>query len=507
MITLISPPGFKSFSGLQTHDPNPSLGLAYIAGALKAAGLSYTVIDAAGSALDQIRTYTPRPDFMVQGLLPEEIAHRLPRETRIVGITCLFSSLWPIVREIARIVRQARPGVLLVLGGEHGTAVPEYSLRDSVFDVIVLGEGEVTAVELFRRHLGGQSYTDLPGIAYLDAESRFVATGLSPRQREIDEIALPDWDSFPIEEYIGKNQQNGLNMGRSMPILATRGCPYECTFCSNPTMWTKRYVMRSAGKVVDEIELYVRKYHVSNVDLQDLTAVVNRHWALEFSQELIKRGVNVTWQMPSGTRSEVFDAEVSDLLYRSGCRALSFAPETGSPELLELTKKRVDLERMLQAMRIAVRRGFSLSCFLVIGFPGETRETLNATLRLVRRMAVLGIHEISIGKFVPYPGSALFRRALADGQVQLDDNFFITPMDMFSKKAPSFCDLPAAKLYRWMIWLYANFFFISFALRPFRSLRILLKAVLTGREETRYAKWLVDRLHTRRRWRRMASST
>jgi hypothetical protein len=80
-------------------------------------------------------------------------------------------------------------------------------------------------------------------------------------------------------------------------------------------------------------------------------------------------------------------------------------------------------------------------------------------------------------------------------------------MDMFSKKAPSFCDLPAPELYRWMVWLYANFFIISFALRPFRPLRIVLKAILTGREDTRYAKWLVDRLHTRRRWRRMASST
>lgn len=507
MITLVSPPGVKSFSGLQTHEPNPSLGLAYIAGALKAAGLRYTVIDAAGEALEKIRKYELRPDFMVQGLLPEEIAERIPQETRIIGLTCMFSSLWPVVREVAQAIRRSFPDALLVLGGEHGTAVPEFSLRESAFDVIVLGEGEIAAVELFRRYLEGRPYQDVPGIAFIERGGRFVSTGLSPRWRNVDDIPLPDWDSFPIEEYIDKNQQNGLNMGRSMPILATRGCPYECTFCSNPGMWTKRYIMRDPVKVADEIELYVKKYRVSNVDLQDLTAIVNRQWAIDFSKQLIDRGIKVTWQMPSGTRSEVFDAEVSDWLYRAGCRALSFAPETGSPELLELIKKRVNLEKMLEGMRIAVRRGFSLSCFLVIGFPGETRSTLRSTLKLVRRMAFVGIDEVAVGKFVPYPGSALFRQALAEGKIQLNDDFFTSPMDIYSKRAPSACDLSSRELYWWMIWLYANFFLLSFALRPFRPLRVMLKAIFTGREDTRYAKWFVDRLRTRRRWRRIASET
>lgn len=505
MITLINPPGFKSFSGLQTHAPNPPIGLAYIAGALKAAGLPYHVVDAAGEALDKIRRYPKREDFMVQGLFPDEVVQRVPAETRIIGVTCLFSSLWPITRDVAAHLRRRFPHALFVLGGEHGTAVPEHVLATSEFDVVVLGEGEETAVELFRAALEDRSFRDIPGIAFLE-NGKLIHKGLSPRKKQVDEIPLPDWDSFPIEAYISTDQMNGLNMGRAMPLLATRGCPYQCTFCSSPSMWTQRYVPRNPEAVVNEIELYVGKYRASNIDFQDLTAIVNRRWAIEFSRQVVERGLNITWQMPSGTRSEVFDAEVADWLYRSGCRALSFAPESGSPEMLEKIKKEVNLDRMLEAMKTTVRRGFNLSCFIVIGFPEETRETLRQTVRLIRKMALLGVDEVSVAKFVPYPGSELFRRLHSERKIELSDEFFITPMDIFSSKAPSYADTVSARQLYWtMIWMYLNFFVISFLRRPLRPLRIISKAILTGREESRYAKWIVDRIYIRRRWRRLAS--
>jgi radical SAM superfamily enzyme YgiQ (UPF0313 family) len=505
MITLVNPPGFKSFSGLQTHVPNPPLGLAYVAGALKAAGLPFHVIDATGEALDRIRPYPTCPDFMVQGFLPDEIVDRIPPSTRLVGITCLFSSLWPLTRDLAARIRARRPDAVLVLGGEHGTALPDLVLTTSAFDVVVLGEGEETAVGLFRAVLEGRSFHDLPGIAFVQ-DGRVVNTGLSPRTKQVDEIPLPDWDAFPIESYIAADQMNGLNMGRSMPLLATRGCPYQCTFCSSPNMWTQRYIPRNPKAVADEIELYVRKYRVRNIDFQDLTAIVNRRWAIEFCRELVDRGLNITWQMPSGTRSEVFDEDVTAWLYRSGCRALSFAPESGAPAMLARIKKQVDLDHMARAIRTTVRRGFNLSCFFVIGFPDETAETLKQTRRLIRRLARLGVDEISVGKFVPYPGSEMFRRLLAGGKVRLTDEFFITPMYMFSAKSPSFSEAVSTRRLYWnMVGMYASFFLLSFLCRPLRPLRIIAKAILTGREESRYAKWLVDRLYARRRWRRAAA--
>lgn len=504
MITLINPPGLKSFSGLQMHTPNPPLGLAYIAGALKAAGVSYSVIDATGEALERIGVYPTRTDFMIQGLGFADIAERIPADTRIIGLTCMFSTLWPLSRDLAVYLRNRFPETLIVLGGEHGTAVPELVLRSSPIDIIVLGEGEETIVQLASAVAVDSPWHQIAGLAYL-ADERLENNGLSARIRNIDDIPLPDWDSFPIEEYISRHQINGTNLGRSMPLLSTRGCPYQCTFCSNPGMWTTRYIPRDPMKVVDEIELYIKKYNVANVDFQDLTAVVKRRWVVEFCNELIRRNLNITWQMPSGTRSEVFDEEVADLLYRSGCRALAFAPESGAPEILEKVKKQVNLDHMLAAIRTAVRRGFKLSCFIVIGFPDDTSATLRKTLRLIRRMAVLGVHDVSVTKFVPYPGSDLFRHLQQEGRLDTDDDFFLSPMDYYSKKSRSYSECISSKhLYFWMVLLFTNFYVISFACRPFRTVRILLKAVVTGTEETRFAKWLNDILFVRRRWRRVA---
>jgi radical SAM superfamily enzyme YgiQ (UPF0313 family) len=478
--------------------------LAYIAGALKQHGIAYAVIDGTGEALDAISQYPQRADFMIQGLSFDEIAARIPADTRIIGLTCMFSTLWPLTRDLAARIRERFPEALMVLGGEHGTATPELSLRSSAIDVVILGEGEETFLALARAILDGQSWRDIPGIAFLD-EGLCRNNGLSARNRNIDDIALPDWDSFPIEDYISRHQINGINLGRSMPLLSTRGCPYKCTFCSSPNMWTTRYIPRSPSKVADEIALYKSKYGIVNVDFQDLTAVVKRRWVVEFCQELIDRKLDVTWQMPSGTRSEVFDEEVADLLYRSGCRALAFAPESGSREILDKIKKQVDLDHMMTAMRIAVKRGFKLSCFIVIGFPDDTPVTLGQTLGLIRRMAVLGVHDVAVSKFVPYPGSNLFKRLQQEGRIAVDDEFFLSPMDFYTRKAPSYSQhLTTKYLYFMMLWMFTNFYIISFACRPFRTARILLRAMVTGTEETRFAKWFNDVLFVRRKWRKLA---
>jgi len=488
------------------HTPNPPLGLAYIAGAVKQAGFLCTVIDGTGEALDSISQYPDRTDFMIQGLSLEKIVARIPPETRIIGLACMFSTLWPLVRELAKSIRHHHPDIPIVLGGEHGTAVPDLVLRHSPIDAVVLGEGEETFISLIRKVIEGQEWRNLPGLAvHQDGEVR--NNGLSVRIRTVDELPLPDWDAFPIEQYISRHQSNGINIGRSMPILSTRGCPYQCTFCSNVNMWTTRYVTRDPVKVVDEMELYHNKYNIINFDFQDLTAVVKRQWVVAFCNELIRRDLTITWQMPSGTRSEVFDEEVADLLFKSGCRALAFAPESGSAEILRSIKKQVDIEHMLKAMKIAVKRNFRLSCFIVIGFPDDTPETLRLTLSLIRRMALIGVHDVAVTKFVPYPGSILFRQLQQDGVIQLDDRFFVSPMDFYTSKAPSYSPaLTAKRLYWTMLWFFTNFYVLSFLCHPFRTARILLRAVLTGTEETRFAKWLNDVLFTRRKWRKLSKS-
>jgi len=270
-------------------------------------------------------------------------------------------------------------------------------------------------------------------------------------------------------------------------------------------MWTQRWYPRDPKLVADEIELYMRRFRATNFNFQDLTAIIKRQWIIDFCNELIGRGLKITWQMPSGTRSEVFDDEVADLLYRSGCRALAFAPESGSPEILKIVKKQVHLDRMLVSMLAALKRELKLSCFILIGFPDDTKETINQSLKLIRKMAVLGVYDVAVSKFVPYPGSELFKRLHNEGRFKLDDEFFLWPMDFHTDRVPSFVDgMTNGQLYRKMIWMFTNFYVISFACHPARTARALVKALFTGVEETRYAKWFIDFFFTRPHWRRLA---
>ncbi|OGS41797.1 MAG: hypothetical protein A2506_13355 [Elusimicrobia bacterium RIFOXYD12_FULL_66_9] len=502
---MISPPGIKTFSSIQMQTPNPPIGAAYIAGVLKQAGIPCRVIDAVGEGIDSISAYPARPDMKMQGLSYEQIVERIPADADIIGFSCMFSTLWPITRDLARAVRERFPRALLVLGGEHGTAVAENALRSSAIDMVVLGEGTETVLDVVSARRSNpdsrEHWAGVKGIAYLDAEGRFHDNGLSPRRRAVDEIPLPDWDSIPIREYIDRHQINGANIGRSMPLLATWGCPYKCTFCSNPGMWTQAWIPRSPKLVAEEMALYKKKYDVTNFDFQDLTAMIQRRWILEFCRELIDRKLGVTWQLPSGTRAEVFDTEVAERLYAAGLRLLSFAPESGSPTMLKLVNKQVDLEKMLGSMRIALGVGFKLSCFIVIGFPGETKETLRETMALIRRMALLGVHDVVVSKFVPYPGSQLFRDLQAGGRLKLDDDFFIMPMEFYTSRAPSFAEaITSRRLYFTMLWMFFNFYALSMLIRPWRILEAFT-GVLTGREETRLAKWVNDILVVRQSWR------
>lgn len=501
MITLVTPPALKSVKGLQMQTPNPPIGVAYLAGTLKRLGYPYHVVDGLGEGIDQIRVYNVRQDFRIQGLSIEAIVERIPAQTKYIGLSVMFSTLWPVSLELLHAIRRKFPAAVIIVGGEHVSAVPEYCLRNAPINYTVHGEGENVLLALLDALDNGKPLSEVPSIGYLDSTGSFVRSSGVTRETNVDGFARPDWDSIPIENYISNGQLNGVNRGRSMPLITTRGCPFACTFCSNTNMYLPRWIPRNPVDVVDEMEEYVNKYKISNFDLQDLTAFVRKSTIVEFCNEVIKRGLKVTWQLPSGTRSETFDEEVADLVYRAGCRNLAFAPESGDPEILKSVKKQVKLDNLEKAAKIAVKRGLSLSVFIVIGFPKDSPESMKKTLRFLRRMATIGVQDCVVSKFVPYPGSPLFKDLQASGKLALDNEFFLTPMDFYTKGSDSYCDgLTSRQLYRWMLYLFLNFYILSFITHPLRTARIMLKAVFTGYEETRYAKFLNEKIYTRTKW-------
>ena len=165
-----------------------------------------------------------------------------------------------------------------------------------------------------------------------------------------------------------------------MPMLASRGCPYECTFCSVPLMWQRTWIARDPKLVVDEIERHLERYDIDNVDFYDLTAIVIKSWVMEFCQELVERGIDITWQLSSGTRSEAIDREVSKWLYKSGCRNLSYAPESGSERTLVLIKKKIKLGNLIESLRGAVGEGLNIKINIILGLPDEQHSDILKTI-------------------------------------------------------------------------------------------------------------------------------
>ena len=462
----------------------PPLGLAYIAGALKAEGFALQVIDGLGEALDL--RHPADNECHLYGLHPDDIVARIDSDCDVIGISAAFTFEWPTCRDLINLIRQRFPEAVIIGGGEHATALPKLSLSESALDMIILGEGEETMVEVVRTLENGADFAQVPGIVFKDQSGQIVFNERRGRIRQIDTIPWPAWDMLPIEEYLHREMGFGVNRGRSMPVLASRGCPYQCTFCSSPQMWTTRWVSRDPDDLLDELEFYQNKYHIQNFDFYDLTAIVKKAWIVEFCKKIEQRKLKFTWQLPSGTRTEAIDHEVARLLYQSGCRNLSYAPESGSLSVLSRIKKRIRPQSMIESMKGSVVAGLNVKCNLMMGFPGENAGEILESFRFIVKMAWVGAHDLSIWAFSPYPGSELFEQLSAENKIHLDENYY-DALRSYSdtSRTRSFSENISSRNLKLLRWVgTALFYLVGWARRPWRPFLIIYN-VCRGVSESR----------------------
>jgi radical SAM superfamily enzyme YgiQ (UPF0313 family) len=468
----------------------PPLGLAYVAASARAAGHEISVVDAVGEA-PTCDTVADGGLFVVRGLPLEHVLEQVPADPDVLGVSCMFSQDWPYLRGLVQALRARFPRAPIVAGGEHITALPEFVLQDSAVDHCVLGEGEETFVELLDALCTGRAVGGVSGLVSRIG-STIVRTPPRNRIRAIDDIPPPAWDLFPVENYFSYGKSFGVDRGRCLPILATRGCPYQCTFCSSPAMWTTRWLAREPARVLDEIAGHVARYGVQNVDFYDLTAIIKRDWILEFCRLIKQSGLRFTWQLPTGTRSEAIDDEVAAALYQTGCRNITYAPESGSVAELRRIKKKVTVPRMLDSMRACFKRGLVVKANIVLGFPDQTLSDLATTMRFIVAMAMIGVRDVMIFLFCPYPGSEMYRNLRAAARLpEPGDAYFhslISTTDL--SRAISFTErLSAWQLGAARLFGMALFYAVSLGLRPWRIIQTGYRMAV-GRYET----YLEDRL-------------
>jgi len=399
-------------------------GVAYLAAALRQNGFSVSIVDAIGEAMSALSPVPAAPEALALGLSDQDIVARIPTDVDVIGVSCMFSVNWVINRQSIRAIRAAFPKVPLIVGGEHATALPEYTLRDAPeIDFLVLGEGESTTIALLRALEGGTDPTAVSGIAYLDDGGVYRTTAPRPRQQDIDQWPWPAYDLVPIDDYLAECGGHCIDSGRAISLLTSRGCPHECTFCSNPVMWGRLWRPRDPADIVAEIEHYVRVYQIDHVDLLDMTTVVNRTWIIQLCERMIECKVAVSWQIVN-SRTEALDAEVCRLLKRAGCTYVTYPAESGSARRLAVTKKKVDREAMLTSISAAVEAGLGVKLSYMTGFPDDDLKEFLASYWMAVRAAWCGAHDASFFPFMPYPGSEMFRDMVETGEVRLGDAYF-----------------------------------------------------------------------------------
>jgi anaerobic magnesium-protoporphyrin IX monomethyl ester cyclase len=504
-VTLIRPP---LVSGRRAYGKSvqPSPGLAYVAASLEKAGHEVTLIDALGEA-PLAQSNAGHPKLIAFGLPIPEIVRRIPKDTQGIGVSIMFSVEWPHVQALCEAAHAELPEVPIFAGGEHISAMWPLVLRTcSPISVCAIGEGDATAVDIADWIDGRLSLEDIPGIAYR-RNGVPATTERRPRQRDIGQLPWPAWHLFPLESYFAGGYGGGVNRGRSLPLLGTRGCPYQCTFCSSPDMWGTRYYTRPVKDLVDEIEHFARMYEIENFDFADLTAFVKRGWVLELCDEIERRGLRLTFQLPSGTRSEVLDADVLERLKRIGVRNLAYAPESGSERIIEQVKKRVDCDHLFGSMREAVRQGFVTRLQLILGFPGERRSETWGTLRMGLRAAWMGVDDILMFHFTPYPGTALYEQLRREGCLPEPDTSYFASLDTTAVQArKSYCQVPGLELSLYQIVGMGACVITGLIRKPRRLVR-LIRNVARGRSESSLEKNVVNLLRRRFTGRQSDSSS
>jgi radical SAM superfamily enzyme YgiQ (UPF0313 family) len=465
--------------GSINNEATPSIAFAYLSAYVKAHGYRTHIVDGIAEGLNRLWPLPKYPGFMCHGEPFEELIARIPSDSDVIAFSGMFSGEWPVLRDLILMVHERFPKALYVIGGEHATAVPEYTLRDCPpLDVVVRGEGEHTLYELLEAYGGSGDYSMVGGISFLDESGAYHENGNLPRIRDANTIPWPDWPEGYLEKFWEAGKSYGVSTARDMPFMASRGCPYSCTFCSNPQMWTTRYVLRSPEDCIAEIRSYVERYNITSLQFYDLTAIIKRDWILDFCTRLLKEDFRVSWSLPSGTRSEVLDREALRLIKESGCSYLVYAPESGSAETLAKIKKKVKLDRLEDSVLEARRQGIVVRTNLIIGFPSETRRQVFQTLLWGLKMAVRGVDEVPVFLYNPYPGSELFDELAAQGKVRLSDDYFFVLTSINGKYISSQSvsynpHIGAVELVFWRTLFMGANYLVSYLLYPARIVRTL----------------------------------
>ena len=312
----------------------------------------------------------------------------------IVGITAMSFLGSLDAMKITKTIQDAE--IPVVWGGQAATAMPELVLKEAHPDYIILGEGEVTWLDLVNTIETGGDVSDVAGLAFYDGKD-IIFTQQRP-VADISQFPDIDWELIDVTKYFS----SFFNCDRMLYLHASKGCPAQCTFCSNQLFHQGKNRCRDVDQIIRDID-YLYEHGTNGIYFSDELWMPNRNLRTQLCNMLIERNYDLVWgcQMRLGVLNE----EDVELMYKAGCRWILFGIESGNPERIKAIKKNIDLSIAKETVQWCEQKGITVQASFIIGFPDETEDEIRTTLTFAES---LGASLMVVSILMPLPNSEIY---------------------------------------------------------------------------------------------------
>jgi radical SAM superfamily enzyme YgiQ (UPF0313 family) len=318
---------------------------------------------------------------------------------------------------LARAVNASRRRPFFVLGGHLPSPDPDYFLRKTEADAVVIGEGERTLPQLLDALSSKKSLSEVPGLAFREG-SRCIRTPSRDLIADIDELPFPAWDLFPMDHYTMLRMPNIRNGERCLPVLSGRGCTFTCNFCYRMDVGFRP---RSPEGIVEEIRKLKRDYGVSYIAFSDELLMSSEERTLTLCEAFLKAELDIHWSCNG--RLNYATPRTLDPMRRAGCVFINYGIESMDEQALRNMKKALTVKQIIVGIENTVAAGISPGLNIIFGNIGETAESLRKGVEFLQKYddhAQLR----TIRPVTPYPGSPLFDEAVRRGLLKDCEDFY-----------------------------------------------------------------------------------
>jgi magnesium-protoporphyrin IX monomethyl ester (oxidative) cyclase len=415
-VLLINPPQ-TFYPGSDPPAGNLPLGLLYTAAVLDKAGYEVEILDAFMTDSSFRKIGDTLIAGMPYGRIEDTIRRRKPD---IVGIANPFTCQVEHAIRVGDIVKEIDPSILTVVGGPHVTAVPVDFLEEAQnIDIAVMGEGEYTMLDIAKFSEGYKKISDVQGIAY-PKDQTIAVNSPRPFIKKLDELPYPAYHLVEMEQYLNpKKIEYRSFKNRAISMITSRGCPFNCSFCSVHLHMGKLFRAHSVNYVINHIDHVVSKYGVKTIFFEDDNLTFNIKRFESICDRIIERSVRFSWETPNGIRADFLTLSLLKKMKKSGCQSIFFGIESGDQFILNnVINKSLNLKDVVKVAKMCNDIGLRTAAFYIIGFPGEKKENMIKTVEFALRLK----REFDVGMLLhiatPSCGTRLYEECKKKGYIQ-----------------------------------------------------------------------------------------